>query len=66
MWASWLTYADSCVVRGHSDLAVLHPYCFRMWVGYNGVQATAQQRYGCQSPCTHRSIVLYRGIVLCR
>jgi hypothetical protein len=55
-----LTYADCCVVRGHSGLAVLHPYCLRMWIDYNGVQVTAQQRYGCQSPCTHCSIVLCR------
>jgi hypothetical protein len=61
-----LTYMDCCVVRGHPGLAILHPYCLRMWVSYNGVQATAQQRYGCQSPCTHCSIVLYKGIVLCR
>jgi hypothetical protein len=52
-----LTYTDCCVVQGHSDLAILHPYCLRMWISYNGVQATAQQRYGCQLPCTHCSIV---------
>jgi hypothetical protein len=54
-----LTYTDCCVVRGCSDLAVLHPYCLRMWVSYDRVQVTAQQRYGCQLPCTHCSIVGY-------
>jgi hypothetical protein len=61
-----LTYTNCCVVRGHSDLAILHPYCLRVWINYNGVQATAQQRYGCQLPCTHHLIVLCKAIVLGR
>jgi hypothetical protein len=41
-----LTHTDCCVVQGHPGLAVLHPYCFRMWINYDGVQVTAQQRCG--------------------
>jgi hypothetical protein len=59
------TYYGCCVVQGCSGLAILHPYCLRMWVSYDRVQATAQQRYGCQSPLYSLFIVLY-GIVLCR
>jgi hypothetical protein len=42
-----LTYISCCVARGCSSLAILHPYCLRMRDGYDGVQATTQQRYGC-------------------
>jgi hypothetical protein len=50
----------------HSGLIILHPYCLRMWVGYDGVQVTAQQRYGCQSPLYPLFYCVLCGIVLCR
>jgi hypothetical protein len=43
-----LTYLDCCVAWGRSGLAILHPYCLRMWVSYDRVQVTAQQECGCQ------------------
>jgi hypothetical protein len=61
-----LTYLDCCVVRGCSSLAILHPYCLRMWVGYDGVQATAQQEYGCQVTLYSSFYCTIQGIVLCR
>jgi hypothetical protein len=42
-----LTYTNCCIVWGHSGLAILHPYCLRMWIDYDRVQVTAQQRYSC-------------------
>jgi hypothetical protein len=53
------TYGSCCVVQGCSGLAVLHPYCLRMWVGYNGVQVTAQQRYDCHVTLYSLCIVYY-------
>jgi hypothetical protein len=61
-----LTYNSCCVAWGHPSLAVLHPYCLRMWVGYNGVQATAQQGMVVMSPLYSLSIVSLYSIVLCR
>jgi hypothetical protein len=52
-----LTYSSCCVAQGHSGLAILHPSCLRMWVGYNKVQATAQQGMVVMSPLYPHSIV---------
>jgi hypothetical protein len=61
-----LTYIGCCVAQGCSSLAILHPYCLRMWVSYDGVQMTAQQRYGCQLPLYPPFYYVLCGIVLCR
>jgi hypothetical protein len=53
-----LTYSYCCVVRGCSGLTILHPCCLRVWVSYDGVQATAQQGVVVMLPLYSLSIVL--------